>query len=58
VRNIDKDLVWLIVGALTVAGAIYLCAIDKLSSEVPATMFGVIVKGFVDFLGRRNDATP
>ena len=57
--DIDKDVVWLIVGGLTVVGAIYLCAIDKLSSEVPATMFGVIVKGFVDALGRRDrDVVP
>lgn len=54
-KDIDKDLVWLIVGGLTVAGAIYLCAVGKLSSEVPATMFGVIIKGFVDSLGRKSD---
>ena len=49
---------WLAVGVLALGGAIYLCAVDRLSSEVVATLFGVIIKGFADALrGKPHDAT-
>lgn len=53
--DIDKDVAWVVIGGLAMAGAIYLCAIGRLASEVPATMFGVIVKGFVDALSHKRD---
>lgn len=55
-RALDHAGVWLIVGVLALIGAVYLCAIDKLSGEVVATVFGVLVKGFVDALGKGNAA--
>jgi hypothetical protein len=53
-RTLDHAAVWLVVGVLALGGAIYLCAIDKLSGEVVATVFGVLVKGFVDALGSKS----
>ena len=53
-RTLDHAAVWLVVGVLALVGAIYLCAIDKLSGEVVATVFGVLVKGFVDALGGKS----
>lgn len=56
-RTLDHAAVWLIVGVLALGGAIYLCAIDKMSGEVVAALFGYISKGFVDALGGKG-ATP
>jgi len=58
---VNRNVVWLIVGVMALGGSLYLCAIDKLSSEVVATILGVIAKGFVDALGgkgERNAPTP
>ena len=57
-RDLDKDVVWLVVGVLALGGAIYLCATDKLPSDVVAAILGVIAKGFVDALGGRNHDNP
>ncbi len=55
-RTLDHAAVWLIVGVLALAGAIYLCAVGRISGEVVATLFGVIIKGFADALrGKPHD---
>jgi hypothetical protein len=44
---------WLVVGVMALGGAVYLCAIGRISGEVVATLFGVIIKGFADALRGR-----
>jgi len=35
---LTKEWAWLVVGVLSLGGAVYLCAIGRLSPEVPATL--------------------
>ena len=54
---LTREWVWLVVGVISLGGAVYLCAMDRLSGEVLATLFGVVVKGLVDALGGRHVGT-
>ena len=55
-HNLDKDVIWLVVGILALGGAVYLCAIGRIDGAVVAALFGAAVKGLVDALShKRND---
>lgn len=47
-KDIDKDLVWLVCGALGIVGLVVLCALGKVDGDAVSVTIGVLIKGMVD----------
>lgn len=53
----SKFVIWLVMGTVLVVGVVILCAMDKMPSEVVATLAGVAVSNVFEQQAKKN-ATP